>query len=144
MSQRHRRIAVATAVLVGITIGPAVAGEKPKPSPKADARPAVTQSATTPVGTSKAPASDYAAAAKERKAAIDAINAAFAEAVKTAQRVFKAARKAATTAGMKATAETARDKAINDAAAARQAAIKALRPLPMKPVAPATEAPSAP
>lgn len=145
VSKRHLRIAGTAALMVGMGLGPAVAAEKPKPTPKPDARMmTMAQPKMTPTEMYRSQMLAYTAAVKARQASIDAINQAFADAVKRAQTDFKVARKSATTAELKASAETTRDAAISAATAARQAAINALGPIPLKPMKPAPEPTSTP
>lgn len=113
-----RRSIAAAALLALLATGPAAAAEQPKPAP--NPKPSRSMQMTP-------------ADMEKRMGAIRAINKAFSDAVRKAQRVYKAARDAANSAEAKSKAEVDRRASIAAAAIARQKAIDALGPLPRRP-----------
>lgn len=131
---------IGATILAAALLGtPASAADKPKPK----TTDSVKATAATPMMARTVSADPYKTqlqlymdAMQFRQAAIDTINAAFSDAVKKAQRDYKAARAAATTAEAKNSADAMRKLAIADANAFRQHAIDDLGPVPQKPVKP--------
>ena len=112
------RRSVAATVLVAFLATGTAAAEQPKPKPSKPMK----QMQMSPAGDME-----------QRMEAIRAINKAFSDAVRQAQRVYKAARDAARSAEARSKAEVDRRASIAAAAIARQKAIDALGPLPRKP-----------
>lgn len=117
-----------------LLVTPAVAADKPKPKPTDSNRTMVRS--VLPTDTFKAQIQAYKDEMAYRQATIDAINEAFAAAVKRAQRDYKSARTAATTAEAKNAADAARKADIAAATSARKKALDDLGPAPEKPVKP--------
>lgn len=128
MCMRTRSVAAAAALILGLAGTPAIAAEKPKPKPTSIAPGSMTSAVRTLPEPFKTAVRSFLLGKIAREEAIDAINRAFATAIKVAQRDHKSARTAAKDAESKMSAEATRKAAIAAATTARQDAIDALGP----------------
>lgn len=124
---RTRPVASAAVLALALVVAPVSATEKPKPTP-----PTISQSAERALKALpeefRKPVRQFLLGRMTREAAIDAINRAYAAAIKTAQRDFKSARSSAAAADEKMNADAKRKAAIAATTASRQDAIDQLGP----------------